>query len=102
MVRVGLDWIGLRDFFYSPQRFELVGLAQVNTVQKNEHNSTQNANPTQPNPYSSGWVGPGCRIVGLNVHPYHKPLRTKTKKCGKKIKIKHLKIINMKSTLELI
>ena len=20
---------------------------------------------------SKGWVGPGCRVAGLNVHPYH-------------------------------
>ena len=38
-------------------------------VQKNEPNPTRNANPTQPNPYSSGWVGPSCRVAELNVHP---------------------------------
>ena len=31
-------------------------------VQKNELNPTRNTNPTQPNPYSSGWIGPGCRV----------------------------------------
>ena len=45
-------------------------LADSVRVQKNEPNPTRNANPTQPNPYSSGWVGPGCRVAGLNVHPY--------------------------------
>ena len=38
-------------------------------VQKDKPNPTQNANPTQPNPYSSNWVGPSCLVVGLNVHP---------------------------------
>ena len=30
--------------------------------QKNEPNTTQNANSTQPNSYSSGWVSPTCSV----------------------------------------
>ena len=35
---------------------------QLVRVQKNEPNSTRNANPTQPIPYNSGWVSPGYRV----------------------------------------
>ena len=44
---------------FAPWTRNQFDLVQVHEI---EPNPTRNANPTQPNPYSFGWVGPVCRV----------------------------------------